>query len=641
MPKLAKSGDTLKIFVPINKIDEEQRLVYGQAAAEVLDNSGEMFDYAGSKPYFEKWSENAYATSGGKSHGNIRVMHTSKVAGIVNAPLGFDDDAKTIDCVAKVVDDAEWAMVLAGGYTGFSMGGRYVSRAKKSDNITRYVAEPVEISLVDKPCIPTATFSVVKADGLVEEHRFREDLYKTDTGEASMYVPTNDEILPVAQGLAKAAGKTDADWLDFVEPATAELVAKHAEAEGVTTEAAPEAKDPAAATEEAPVVKADGHDMAACDKADCPDCATAKADKPNPFADKGKDKDDGDDEGDDKDAKDKSKKAAKSDFGDLQQGWRAKDGSFHIAKADAVAHNDTLTKGEAEPTLAERLEKLNKNAAAVLSGEAVEAEAGAAGDALKATTISEIADPLAKFKAFADSTLVKGMFSIQRLAETISCLDGLHCMVACEEAWEDDQTSKLPQMLLDGMKSLGQTLVAMATEEVNELIASGMAMDTRNGVTDDADAPILIDTVIVELACTTLGLEKSAFETNIADRLQKRTPVAVVADPDTLAKVASAETERDAALAKAEGLSTELAKIEPLVKGLQDQMDQILKMPRGPAPTTRVIGKGDSIDTLAPGGPGDGSGNLLEKYTPAQLTDAAIRMSQQHGRHFVLPQQGQ
>lgn len=634
---MAKAGDTLKIFVPINKIDEEQRLVYGQAAAEVLDNSGEMFDYDGSKPYFEKWSENAFATSGGKSHGNIRVMHTSKVAGIVNAPLGFDDDAKTIDCVAKVVDDAEWAMVLAGGYTGFSMGGRYVSRAKKADNITRYVAEPVEISLVDKPCIPTATFSVVKADGLVEEHRFREDLYKTDTGEASMsvpYVPTNDEILPVAQGLAKAAGQPETAWLDFVEPATAELIAKHAEAEAAP--ASPSAPEPAPDGDAAPVVKADdAHDTEKCDKADCPDCAAAKADKP--FPPKKKEGEDGDEAAEGEDEEDKDKKAAKSDFAELQQGWRSKDGTFFVAKGDAIAHNETLTKGEAEPSLADRLETMRKSAAAVLAGEVPEGEVAPDATALKAVTIAAIADPLAKFKAFADNTLVKGMYSIRRLAEVIAGLEDLHCMVACEEAWEDDQTSKLPQMLLDGMKQLGQTLVAMAIEEVNEMVASSAMMDSRDGAAE-GDAPIVIDTVIVELSASTLGLEKGAFLTEMKDRVQKRAPVEPL--PDTLAKVAGLEQERDAALAKAETATGELAKIEPLVKGLQDQMDQILKMPRDKAPTTRVVGKGDTIETLAPGGPGPGAGtaaDLLSKFTPDQITDAAIRLSQQHGRHFVLP----
>lgn len=630
---MASGAGQLNIFVPINKIDEEQRLVYGQAAAEVLDNSGEMFDYDGSKPYFEKWSDNAFATSGGKSHGNIRVMHTSKVAGIVSSPLGFDDSAKTIDCVAKVIDDAEWEMVKAGGYTGFSMGGRYVSRAKKSDGITRYVAEPVEISLVDKPCIPTATFSVVKADGIVEEHRFREDLYKTDIGEASMsvpYAPTNDEILPVAQGLAKAAGQPETAWLDFVEPATAELIAKHA------ANPAPAAEEPAPVVEAAPVEKADdAHDTGKCDKADCPDCAAAKAD--NPFADKGKDKgaDDGDEaaaaEGED-DEKDKDKKAAKSDFADLQQGWRAKDGTFFVAKADAAAHNDTLTKGAAAPSLADQLETLRKNAAAVLSGEEPVAE-GAEGETLKATTLAALSAPLAKFREFADNTLVKGMYSIRRLAEIIGCLDELHCMVACEEAWEDDQTSKLPQMLLDSMKSLGQTLVAMATEEVNEMIASGLAMDTRDGV--EEDAPIVIDTVIVELATSTLGLEKAAFETDMRDRLSKRTPPAPVDNPDTLAKVATLTTENEALEKRATAAEGELSKMEPLIKGLQDDMAKILAMPRDKAPTTRVVGKGETIE-LAPQGGGTG-GLDLTKFAPEQIADAAIRLSHQHGRHFILP----
>lgn len=619
-------GGKLNIFVPINKIDEEQRLVYGQAAAEVLDNSGEMFDYDGSKPYFEKWSDNAFATSGGKSHGNIRVMHTSKVAGIVASPLGFDDDAKTIDCVAKVVDDAEWEMVKAGGYTGFSMGGRYVSRAKKSDGITRYVAEPVEISLVDKPCIPTATFSVVKADGLVEEHRFREDLYKTDTGEASMsvYVPTNDEILPVAQNLAKAAGKTDADWLDFVEPATAELIAKHAGANP-----APAAED-APAGEAAPVEKADdAHDTEKCEKTDCPDCAAAKADKPFPPKKEGEDGDEAAEGEDDEKDKDKDKEAAKSDFAELQQGWRAKDGTFFIAKADAAAHNDTLTKGEAAPSLADQLANLSKAAAAVISGEEAP-EPGAEGPTLKATTLEAIAAPLAKFKEFGDNTLVKGMYSIRRLAEIIGCLDELHCMVACEEAWEDDQTSRLPQMLLDSMKSLGQTLVAMATEEVNEMIASGLQMDTREGV----EAPVVIDTVIVELATATLGLEKSAFEADITERVQKRAPAAPV--EDTLAKLTQVTAENEALEKRAIAAEGELTKIEPLVKSLQAQMDTILKMPRDKAPTTRVVSKGDEIAAPGAAVPGGGT-DLLSKFDPSQLADAAIRLSHQNGRNFVMP----
>ena len=44
------------LFIPITKVDEAQRLVYGLATAEVEDKSGEIFDYETSKPYYKEWS---------------------------------------------------------------------------------------------------------------------------------------------------------------------------------------------------------------------------------------------------------------------------------------------------------------------------------------------------------------------------------------------------------------------------------------------------------------------------------------------------------------------------------------------------------------------------------------------------------
>ena len=40
----------MRLFVPIRKVDEEQRLVYGLATEEVVDKSDEIMDYATSKP---------------------------------------------------------------------------------------------------------------------------------------------------------------------------------------------------------------------------------------------------------------------------------------------------------------------------------------------------------------------------------------------------------------------------------------------------------------------------------------------------------------------------------------------------------------------------------------------------------------
>jgi hypothetical protein len=161
----------LDLFLPLAKVDLDRRLVTGVATAETPDRSGEIFDYASSKPNFEKWSAEAAAASGGKSLGAVRVMHTAVAAGKLT-DIAFDDDAKRITVCAKIVDDDEWRKVQEGVYTGFSQGGRYVKRwADPDTGLTRYTAEPHEISLVDLPCVPDATFDVVKG-GVIKKRAF-------------------------------------------------------------------------------------------------------------------------------------------------------------------------------------------------------------------------------------------------------------------------------------------------------------------------------------------------------------------------------------------------------------------------------------------------------------------------------------
>ena len=161
----------LDLFLPLAKVDLDRRLVTGVATAETPDRSGEIFDYASSKPYFEKWSAEAAAATGGKSFGAVRAMHTPIAAGKLT-DIAFDDNTKRITVVAKIVDDDEWRKVQEGVYTGFSQGGRYVKRwADPESGLTRYTADPHEISLVDLPCVRDATFDVVK-DGVVEKRSF-------------------------------------------------------------------------------------------------------------------------------------------------------------------------------------------------------------------------------------------------------------------------------------------------------------------------------------------------------------------------------------------------------------------------------------------------------------------------------------
>src|SRR5580692_3790025 len=164
----------MNIFVPITKIDAAQRLVYGVVTAEKPDVSGEVCDYASTKPHYQKWSRNFASATDGKSLGNLRAMHSNVAAGKL-VEIAFNDEHKRIEICGKVVDDAEWQKVEEGVYTGFSQGGRYLKRWPDPDEpaLTRYTAEPLEVSLVDHPCLPEATFALIKADGSTELRKFK------------------------------------------------------------------------------------------------------------------------------------------------------------------------------------------------------------------------------------------------------------------------------------------------------------------------------------------------------------------------------------------------------------------------------------------------------------------------------------
>src|SRR4051812_15364086 len=162
----------MEYMIPIRKVDAERRLVYGRAIEEIPDRSDEILDYESSKPLIQAWSDEVARATGGQSLGNIRVMHGKQVAGKITN-MTFKDDQKALDIVVKVVDDNEWRKVLEGCYTGFSIGGSY-DKKWQDGKYTRYTANPTEISLVDRPCVPTAMFfEVVKADGLREQRQFQ------------------------------------------------------------------------------------------------------------------------------------------------------------------------------------------------------------------------------------------------------------------------------------------------------------------------------------------------------------------------------------------------------------------------------------------------------------------------------------
>lgn len=165
-------GQPKEIFIPLQKVDSRKRQVWGYAAVEEPDHADEVMDYETSKPYWMEWSTRAQKRSGGRSLGNLRSMHKRIAAGRL---IDFrpDDKNRGFYIGAEVVDDEEWRKVEAGVYTGFSVGGSYVRRWNDYRlNKMRYTARPAEVSLVDAPCIESATFDVVKADGMTETRSF-------------------------------------------------------------------------------------------------------------------------------------------------------------------------------------------------------------------------------------------------------------------------------------------------------------------------------------------------------------------------------------------------------------------------------------------------------------------------------------
>jgi HK97 family phage prohead protease len=141
----------MKIFVPIAKIDDEQRLVFGYATTEALDAHGEVVKreaIAAALPQYMRF-------------GNIREMHQLSAVGVAKEA---EFDAKGLYVKAKVVDDEAWAKVREGVYKGFSIGGR-VTRRDAADRKLITGVELNEISLVDRPANPEAMIDAYKIWG--------------------------------------------------------------------------------------------------------------------------------------------------------------------------------------------------------------------------------------------------------------------------------------------------------------------------------------------------------------------------------------------------------------------------------------------------------------------------------------------
>lgn len=435
-----------RVFVPLTKVDEEQRLVFGRITAEEIDQSGEVMDYETSKPNFEKWSSQIEEASGGLSKGNLRVMHGLQVAGKLT-DIAFDDESQSIEVCAKVVDDAEWDKVLEGCYTGFSVGGRYGKKWKDKVGDTvvqKFTAVPNEVSLVDNPCVKSATFSLVKADGAEELIKFQAaaDLAKADEAEESKteeepvipgLEPSNEDVVAKAEQMAKDAAD-GTTWMQHVEAARNELVKAMAEKGKEGDDDGKNAKKPSK--------KEEGSD----------------------------DEDEEAAEGDTDNAEEEAaEKAVKVTPPGIRQVWTASDGSTFEKKSDAESHEATLTKAAVEPTEADLLrQRLAK--ATEPKAETVEASIFSVDrldDLHKA--VLELEQPR---EEDGSPKLEKGMYTVSRFANMIGDVAGLARTIKAEGTLEGDSEDQSVWKTLQGqLSAFGDSFIDYAKNQVAELVA--------------------------------------------------------------------------------------------------------------------------------------------------------------------------
>ncbi len=147
------TGSMKPIFMPISKVDEEKRMVWGYASTETLDSQGEVVKRKAVEDALDDYMKWA----------NIREMHGHSAVGVAKE-ANLDGNGLYIG--AKVVDDQAWNKVKEGVYKGFSIGGKAISKVSGVIHKMRMT----EISLVDRPANPDCKFDVWKADGLPLNH---------------------------------------------------------------------------------------------------------------------------------------------------------------------------------------------------------------------------------------------------------------------------------------------------------------------------------------------------------------------------------------------------------------------------------------------------------------------------------------
>jgi hypothetical protein len=143
-------GDAV-LWAPFTKIDGERREVYGYATTPTRDASGESVSLDAVRNALPEYLR----------FPSVREMHSPSAVG-TGIEARIDDRGLWFG--AHISDDQAWRKVQQKTYRGFSVGGRVTKRDPRDPKHILGI-ELHEISLVDRPCNPDASFEVVKRDG--------------------------------------------------------------------------------------------------------------------------------------------------------------------------------------------------------------------------------------------------------------------------------------------------------------------------------------------------------------------------------------------------------------------------------------------------------------------------------------------
>ena len=138
----------MRFYWPIAKVDAEQRMVWGYASTEAVDDQGEAVTREALAAALDDYMRFA----------NIREMHQPSAVGVATE-AAVDD--KGLYLGAKIVDDDAWQKVVEGVYKGFSIGGSVTAR-DAADRRLITALRLTEISVVDRPANPEAVFDCWK-----------------------------------------------------------------------------------------------------------------------------------------------------------------------------------------------------------------------------------------------------------------------------------------------------------------------------------------------------------------------------------------------------------------------------------------------------------------------------------------------